>query len=205
MGDPRHLLQVVLGPGGYDSIDELLGLLVPGADPVKKVTIIPRGQALGVTLQSPVDDRFNYGEDYLRARIIGALGGRAAEELIYGIPTTGAENDLQQVTRIAREMVVRWGMSPTVGPLNYADEGDGARPLAVQRPYSEATGQSIDGEVKRIAVECLARATQLLTQHRDKLDALAHALLEHATLDEGAILEVTGLRRPPAVTVGAPG
>jgi len=91
----------------HESGHALLGLLVPGADPVKKVTIIPRGMALGVTLQSPIDDRFNYGEDYLRARIIGALGGRAAERLIYGVVSTGAENDLLQVTRIAQQMVVR--------------------------------------------------------------------------------------------------
>src|SRR5262247_2329284 len=97
----------------------LLGLLLPGADPVRKVTIVPRGRALGVTVQSPVDDRFNYSEEYLRARIAGALGGRAAEQLVYGVVTTGAENDLQQVTLIAREMVVRWGMSPKVGPLNF--------------------------------------------------------------------------------------
>src|SRR5205823_9174334 len=90
----------------------LLGLLVPGADPVRKVTIVPRGKALGVTVQSPVDDRFSYSEEYLRARIIGALGGRGAERLVYGIATTGAESDLAAVTQIAQQMVVRWGMSP---------------------------------------------------------------------------------------------
>src|SRR5207244_2365279 len=118
----------------HESGHAVLGLLIPGADPVRKVTIIPRGQSLGVTVQSPVDDRFNYGEDYLRGRITGALGGRAAEQLVYGIVTTGAENDLQQVTRIAHEMVVRWGMSPKVGPLNYSENPDGAGPLAMQRP-----------------------------------------------------------------------
>src|SRR5437763_13340746 len=137
----------------HESGHALLGLLVPGADPVKKVTIIPRGMALGVTVQSPIDDRFNYGEDYLRARIVGALGGRAAESLVYGVVTTGAENDLQQVTRIAHEMVVRWGMSGLVGPLNYSSDDGGG--LAIQKPYSEATAQQIDREVKRIAEECL--------------------------------------------------
>ncbi|MGA8014798.1 MAG: ATP-dependent zinc metalloprotease FtsH, partial [Candidatus Dormiibacterota bacterium] len=177
----------------HESGHALLGLLVPGADPVRKVTIIPRGQALGVTLQSPVDDRFNYGEDYLRARIVGALGGRAAEIIVYGIPTTGAESDLQQVTRLAREMVVRWGMSPRVGPLNYSD-GDGSNVLAMQRPYSDATAQLIDGEVKRIAEECLARATEMLVEHRSQLDALARSLLVHDSLGEKEILEVTGIR-----------
>jgi cell division protease FtsH len=178
----------------HESGHALLGLVVPGADPVKKVTIIPRGQALGVTLQSPVDDRFNYGEDYLRARMVGALGGRAAEKLVYGIVTTGAENDLQQVTRIAHEMVVRWGMSPKVGPLNLTD-GEGG--MFQQRPYSEATGQLIDDEIRRIADECLADAEKLLTEHRSQLDALAQALLRSDSLDEAEILEVTGIAKAP--------
>jgi cell division protease FtsH len=175
----------------HESGHALLGLLVPGADPVKKVTIIPRGQSLGVTLQSPIDDRFNYAEDYLRARLIGALGGRAAEQLVYGVVTTGAENDLQQVTRIAHEMVVRWGMSPKVGPLNYSD-GDGN--ALAQRPYSEATAQLIDDEVRRIAEECLAEAEKLLTDHRPQLDALAASLLKNDSLDEPEILQVTGIK-----------
>jgi cell division protease FtsH len=174
----------------HESGHALLGLLVPGADPVKKVTIIPRGQSLGVTLQSPIDDRFNYGEDYLRARLIGALGGRAAEQLVYGVVTTGAENDLQQVTRIAHEMVVRWGMSPKVGPLNYSD-GDGS--AFAQRPYSDATAQLIDDEVRRIAEECLSDAEKLLTDHRAQLDALAQALLKNDSLDEPEILQVAGI------------
>ncbi|HET9781816.1 MAG TPA: ATP-dependent zinc metalloprotease FtsH [Candidatus Dormibacteraeota bacterium] len=179
----------------HESGHALLGLLVPGADPVRKVTIVPRGMALGVTLQSPVDDRFNYGEDYLRARMVGALGGRAAERLVYGIVTTGAENDLQQVTRIAHEMVVRWGMSAKVGPLNFSD-ADGS---TLQKPYSEATGQLIDEEIRRIADECQADAEKLLTDHRQQLDALAHALLKNDSLDEPEILQVTGIASRPAV------
>jgi len=189
----------------HESGHALLGLLVPGADPVKKVTIIPRGMALGVTLQSPVDDRFNYGEDYLRARMIGALGGRAAEQLVYGVVTTGAENDLQQVRRIAEQMVVRWGMSPKVGPLNYG-EADGN--VLAQRPYSEATAQLIDGEVRRIAEECLADAEKLLADHRLQLDALARSLLKNDSLDEAQIIEVTGVRpltqAPAAALPAAP-
>jgi cell division protease FtsH len=177
----------------HESGHALLGLLIPGADPVRKVTIIPRGMALGVTVQSPIDDRFNYGEDYLRARIVGALGGRAAESIVYGVVTTGAENDLQQVTRIAHEMVVRWGMSSLVGPLNYASE-DGN---AFQKPYSDSTAKLIDDEVKRIADECFLEACRLLEQNRGKLDDLAHALLESDSLNEKQILEVTGLT-PPA-------
>jgi len=177
----------------HESGHALLGLLVPGADPVKKVTIVPRGMALGVTLQSPVDDRFNYGEDYLRARMIGALGGRAAEKIVYGVVTTGAENDLQQVTRIAHEMVVRWGMSPKVGPLNFAGaDGDGG--IYQQRPYGEATASLIDAEIRRIAEECQAEAEKLLGEHRAQLDALAKALLKDDSLDEQEILAVTGIK-----------
>jgi cell division protease FtsH len=175
----------------HESGHALLGLVVAGADPVRKVTIVPRGLALGVTVQSPVDDRVNLGEDYLRARIVGALGGRAAEHLVYGVVSTGAENDLAMVTRIAQQMVVRWGMSPRVGPLNYADEADHSP--APQRPYSEATAREIDVEVRRIADECHEQARRLLNQYRPQLDALARALLEEDSLDEREILRVTGL------------
>jgi len=182
----------------HESGHALLGLLLPGADPVRKVTIIPRGQSLGVTLQSPIDDRFNYPEDYLRGRITGALGGRAAEHIIYGVVTTGAESDLRQLTAIAREMVVRWGMSPKVGPLNYSDgAGDGR--FAAEKPYSDATAKLIDEEVKRIVDECFETATRLLTDHRQQLDTLARALIARDSLNEEEILEVTGLR-PAAAT-----
>ncbi|MHB8613131.1 MAG: ATP-dependent zinc metalloprotease FtsH [Candidatus Dormibacteraceae bacterium] len=191
----------------HESGHALLGLLIPGADPVRKVTIIPHGGALGVTIQSPIDDRFNYGEDYLRARIIGALGGRGAEELIYGVVSTGAANDLQQVTMIAREMVVRWGMSSKIGPLAFAEDGQNG--LSMVRPYSEATAREVDVEIKRIAEECLAEAMRLLTENRSRLDALAQALLAEDSLGEDQILTVTGLHRAPttaeevAATTGA--
>ncbi len=175
----------------------LLGLLQPGADPVRRVSIIPRGQSLGATVQSPVDDRFSYGEDYLRGRITGALGGRAAEQLVYGVITTGAESDLRQVTAIARQMVVRWGMSPKVGVLSLSEEGDNpGQSLSFTRPYSEETAALIDEEVRRICEECLRQAVALLESNRDKLDALVHALLEHDTLGEAEILTVTGIEAP---------
>jgi cell division protease FtsH len=181
----------------------LLGLLQPGADPVRRVSIIPRGQSLGATVQSPVDDRFNYGEDYLRGRITGALGGRAAEQLVYGVVTTGAESDLRQVTAIARQMVVRYGMSPKVGVLSLADDDKAGQSLTLSRPYSEATAAIVDEEVRRISEECLRQGVALLTSNRDKLDALVQALLEHDTLDETEILAVTGLaaREPVAAAV----
>src|SRR2546428_923941 len=179
----------------HESGHALLGLLVPGADPVRKVTIIPHGGSLGVTISSPIDDRFNYGEDYLRARIVGALGGRASEQLVYGSVSTGAANDLQQVTMIAREMVVRWGMSAKIGPLAFND--DPSANGFGNRPYSEATARDIDTEVKRIADESLAEAVRLLTEHRAQLDALAKALLKDDSLGEDQILAVTGIKATP--------
>jgi cell division protease FtsH len=209
LGAERHLIlsepdreRIAYHEGGH----ALLGLLVPGADPVRKVTIVPRGRALGVTVQSPVDDRFNYPEDYLRARIIGALGGRAAEELVYGIATTGAENDLQQVTMIARNMVMRWGMSPRVGPLNFPAEGgwQAGQPV-LTRPYSEDTAALIDGEMKRIVHECLEEARRLLAAHRTQLDALARALVREESLDEQQILRVAKVHQQPrAAAAGVP-
>jgi cell division protease FtsH len=185
----------------HESGHALLGLLLPGADPVSRVSIIPRGQSLGATTQTPVDDRFNYGEDYLRGRITGALGGRAAEQLVYGVVSTGAESDLRMVTTIAREMVVRWGMSTKVGALNYSEDPSAAIAFGTQRPYSDATAQLIDAEVKRISDECLTQAVELLKANRTKLDALTHALLEHDTLYADEILRVTDLHQPAVAAI----
>ena len=176
----------------HESGHALLGLLVPGGDPVRRVSIVPRGMALGVTVQSPVDDRQNYPEDYLRARITSALGGRAAESLVYGVVTTGAENDLLQVTRLARQMVTRWGMSAKVGPLNF-DE-DSQQPFGGgNRAYSEATAELIDGEVRSLVDGCLDVARSILHRHRSQLDALVTALLAEETVDQAAILRITGI------------
>jgi cell division protease FtsH len=188
----------------HESGHALLGLLIPEADPVRRVSIVPRGRALGVTVQSPVDDRQNYPETYLRARIVGALGGRAAEKLVYDVVTTGAENDLHQVTMIARQMVVNWGMSPLVGPLNLAEETENQALVMTQRSYSEATAQVIDSEVKRIVEECLIEARDLLSRNRDKLEALTLALLRDESLDEDEILKVTGLPPKPGSKVVPP-
>jgi cell division protease FtsH len=177
----------------------ILGLVVPGADPVNRVTIVPRGQALGVTYQRPDIDRYNYPEAYLRARIIGALGGRTAEEIVYGAKTTGAENDIEQATGLARKMVTRWGMSEKLGLVQLAPRDNpylGIDGFGGEKPFSEDTARTIDAEVLKILAECHAEARRLLTHHRTQLDALAAALLERETLDEREILEVTGL--PPA-------
>jgi cell division protease FtsH len=175
----------------------LIGLLLPEADPVHKVTIVPRGQALGVTYQVPLDDRHNYGEAYLRGRMTGALGGRAAEELIFGAPSTGAENDLQQATQIARQMVTRWGMSPKVGMVSIARSDGGFLGGDIMpemgREISEETASLVDEEVRRIVTECFARAADTLLREKSRLIALAETLLRRESLDEREMLDVTGL------------
>lgn len=179
----------------------ILGLVVPGADPVHRVSIVPRGQALGVTYQVPESDRYNYSEEYLRARMIGILGGRAAEEIVYGSRTTGAQNDIEQVTQLARNMVTRWGMSDTLGMVQLAPRENpylaGAPGFGGGKPYSEATARAVDEAVIGIIQECYDQAIHLLTEHRDALDRLAAALLERDTLDEQEILDATGLSPAP--------
>jgi cell division protease FtsH len=195
LGTERH---IVLSPEDrkriayHEAGHALLGLLIPGSDPVRRVSIVPRGQSLGATVQVPVDDRMNYPEDYLRGRITAALGGRAAEAIVYGVVTTGAENDLQQVTRIAYEMVTRWGMSEKVGAVNFGMP-DGQGPFPSQRLYSEETAHLVDSEVRRIIDECQDRACALLREHRPQLDDLVAALLAEDTLDQRRILDITGL------------
>lgn len=171
----------------------LVALLTPGSDPVRLVSIVPRGSALGVTLQSPMDDRLNYPEDYLRARITSALGGRAAEQLVYGVVTTGAENDLQQVTAIARDMVERWGMGREVGLLHLAQDAGGVAGLQGGRRLSEETARRIDREIAGIVSEAYTRARTLLRDHRRQLEALAAALLEQESLDGATVRDVTGV------------
>ncbi|NUT41691.1 MAG: ATP-dependent zinc metalloprotease FtsH [Thermoactinospora sp.] len=166
----------------------LLGMLQPGADPVRKISIIPRGRALGVTLSTPDTDRYAYDYNYLRGRIIGALGGMAAEKVIYDVITTGAENDLEQVTMIARGMVGRWGMSEKIGPLTIIPS-EGAPQAA------PATLAAVDDEVRRIVDECYEQAIRLLVDNREKLEAIVVALLEHETLDEAAAYRAAGLGR----------
>ena len=180
----------------------ILGLVVPGADPVNRVTIVPRGQALGVTYQRPDSDRYNYPEAYLRARIVGMLGGRAAEEIVYGTKTTGAENDIEQATGLARRMVTRWGMSERIGLVQLAPKENsylGSDGFPGEKPFSEETAKAIDAEVLKIIAESHDEAKRLLAAHRKQLDALAEALLSRETLNELEILEVTGLPPAPAL------
>jgi cell division protease FtsH len=158
----------------------LVGMLTPGADPVRKISIIPRGRALGVTISTPDSDRVSFSREELDARIAVTLGGRAAEEVVYGEISTGAESDIQQLTEIARQMVGRWGMSDAVGPMAVLPAERG---FAGASETSEATQQLVDREVRRIIETAHREVTALLTEHRDQLDALAHALLDAETLD----------------------
>jgi cell division protease FtsH len=184
----------------------ILGLVVPGADPVNRVSIVPRGQALGVTYQRPDSERYNYPEAYLRARIVGMLGGRAAEEIVYGTRTTGAESDIEQATSLARRMVTRWGMSDRVGMVQLAPRENpylgGSGGYAGSRPFSEATAEAIDAEVRQIIGESHDEARRLLSAHRKQLEALAEALLARETLSEQEILEITGLPPAPPLETG---
>ena len=180
----------------HESGHALLGMLTPGADPVRKISIIPRGRALGVTVQAPDEDRYDYDEAYLRGRIIGALGGRAAEEVVYGNVTTGAESDLEKVTQIARRMVGRWGMSDVIGPVAVLPgPGDDSLLFPGVDPVSPRTRELVDSEVRRIVEECYADALGALRNNRDKLDALTHALIERETLEEVDIYSIVGIER----------
>jgi cell division protease FtsH len=180
----------------------IVGMLTPGADPVRKVSIIPRGQALGVTLSTPEDDRFNYSEEELRAKVRVSLGGRVAEEIVYGEPTTGAESDIQQVTMIARGMVQRWGMSDRVGFVTVAPQDGQNLLLPGAEPASDATQELVDAEVRRIVEEEHRAVTELLSENRHRLDALADALLERETLDEADAYAVAGIHREAVPAAG---
>ena len=168
-------------------------MLTPGADPVRKVSIIPRGMSLGVTFSAPEGDRVSYDRAFLMAKIKVALGGRVAEEIVFGEITTGAESDIQQLTEIARNMVGRWGMSEAVGPIAVLPS-DGRGPLLPgASETSESTQRLVDEEVRRLVDEAHDEVTRLLGENRDKLDSLVDALLEHETLDEPDAYAAAGI------------
>jgi cell division protease FtsH len=172
-------------------------MLTPGADPVRKVSIIPRGLALGVTLSTPDDDRFNLSEEELRAKVRVSQGGRVAEEVVFGNITTGAESDIQQVTQIVRGMVTRWGMSEKVGFITVAPRQDQGFLLPGADPVSESTQELVDEEVRRIVDEEHRVTRRLVSENRERLDSLAEALLERETLDELDAYAAAGIPRAP--------
>jgi cell division protease FtsH len=181
----------------HESGHALIGMLTPGADPVRKISIIPRGQALGVTLSTPDSDRYNYRREDLVAKIKVALGGRAAEKVVFGEISTGAESDIQNLSQVARGMVGRWGMSDAVGPIAVTDGRQDGMLLPGAIPASETTQELVDKEVRRIVDEAEDEVIELLQRERGRLEALATALLERETLDQIEAYEVAGV--PPAV------
>ncbi len=188
----------------HESGHAIVGMLTAGADPVRKVSIIPRGRALGVTFSAPDADRFNFDQRHLLGQIKVALGGRAAEEIVFGDMTTGAESDIQHLTQIARHMVGRWGMSPAIGPIAVIPM-DGMGPLLPGvSETSEATQRMVDEEVRRIVDTAYAEVTGLLRAHRDNLDSLVAALLDRETLDEVDAYAAAGLPRNPAAAEPEP-
>ncbi len=213
LGSPRG---IILTPADrertayHESGHALVGMLTPGADPVRKVSIIPRGMALGVTLSTPDTDRVSYSRDELYAQIRVALGGRVAEEVVYEAVTTGAESDLQHLTLIARQMVGRWGMSDAIGPLTVLPSESQGPLLPGASETSQETQRLVDEEVHRIVEDEHERVTRLLTEHREQLEGLAQALLKAETLDALDAYAAAGVPMPaqefaeseePAVTV----
>jgi cell division protease FtsH len=179
----------------------LVALLTEGSDPVHKVTIIPRGMALGVTQTLPEEDRYNLTQRQMLAMIKHAMGGRAAEELVFDHLSTGASNDLQQATRMAREMICRFGMSEAIGPVSFDEEAGDVflgRDFATRKNYSEKTAEQIDEEVKRLLTRLYSEAKDLLAGHREILDQIATALLERETLETSDLKSlVEGGTLPP--------
>jgi len=163
----------------------LVAKMVPGSDPVHKVSIIPRGRALGVTMQLPIEDKHSYNRESLLGRIAVLMGGRAAEELIFDTFTTGAGNDIERATEMARKMVCEWGMSDRMGPVSFGKKDESiflGREMAMHKNFSEETAQKIDDEIKRIVDESYARALNILKEHEDALHRLAHYLVENENL-----------------------
>jgi cell division protease FtsH len=172
-------------------------MLTPGADPVRKVSIIPRGQALGVTLSTPDADRVSYSREELDAKIKVALGGRVAEEVVYGKITTGAESDIEQLTQIARQMVGRWGMSDKLGPITLLPREGSGQFFPGASETSPHLQWLIDQEVQRMVEEAHTAVTDVLRSHRSQLNSLAHALLLAETLDAAAAYAAAGVKMPP--------
>jgi cell division protease FtsH len=183
----------------------LVAKLTPGTDPIHKVSIIPRGMALGVTQQLPIDDRYTYSKEYLLKALSILLGGRAAEEIALHHTTTGAGNDLERATDLARKMVTEWGMSEKLGPLTFGKKDEHiflGKEISRHKDYSEKTAIDIDEEIKRIVLEAYSISKKILAEHYDLLDALAKALLEKETLDGeeiDALIRETESKRPVQV------
>jgi cell division protease FtsH len=182
----------------HESGHALVARLLPGSDPIHKVTIIPRGMALGLTQQLPVDEKHTYPKQYLLNNITILLGGRAAEELILNEFTTGSGNDIERATNLARKMVCEWGMSDEMGPLSYGKKEEQiflGREFAVHKDYSEDTAQKIDKEVTRLVSDSYEKAKKLLSDHIDILNRIASGLLEKEVLNTAELDEIIQMNR----------
>ena len=174
--------------------------MLPNTDPIHKVTIIPRGRALGLTQQLPIEDKYTHSKGYLLNRICILLGGRAAETIVFQDITTGAGNDIEQATTLARKMVCEWGMSD-MGPLTYGKKEEQiflGREIAQHRDYSELTAQKIDDEVRNIVTGAYDKTSNLIKENLDTLHTMANALLEKETLDSKDIDEIMGIGGGPS-------
>jgi len=180
----------------------IVGRLMPEHDPVHKVTIIPRGRALGVTMFLPEGDRYSYNRTYIHSNLCSLYGGRVAEELIFGADkvTTGASNDIKRATEMARNMVTKWGLSDELGPIAYGEQEDEVflgRSVTQHKNVSDETARKIDEVVRSILDKAYAQATQILSDNRDKLDVMAKALLQYETIDATQIDAIMEGREPP--------
>jgi len=178
--DEKHIVAV------HEAGHAIVGKFIPGADPVHKITIIPRGRALGLTFSLPTDDRYINRKKYILAQLAILLGGRQAEWLIFHERSTGGSNDIERATEIARSMVCDWGMSENLGPVTFGKKDEEiflGRSIAQHRDYSESTAQAIDHEVRSIVESQIGLVDKILTENKDKLSALADAVLEHEILD----------------------
>lgn len=176
----------------------LVSRMIPGTDPIHKVSIIPRGRALGITQQLPLDDKRIYSRKYCLNQLAVMLGGRAAEQLIFGEVSTGAHDDIEKATTLAKKMVCEWGMSAEVGPLTFGKESDQiflGRELGMHRTFSEETARVIDNEIRRFVEEQAERAYKIVTENKDKLDKLAHVLLEKENLSGEEIDKILGINQ----------
>lgn len=185
----------------HESGHAVVGLSVPDHDPVYKVTIIPRGRALGVTMFLPEEDRYSFSKQRLMSQMKSLFGGRIAEELIFGpaYVTTGASNDIERATEIARNMVTKWGLSETMGPLTYSED-DGeiflGRSVTRHKQVSDVTAHAIDEEVRQLINECYQEAKKILERETDKLHLMAESLIKYETIDENQIKQIMTCKEP---------
>jgi cell division protease FtsH len=183
----------------HEAGHSVVAAVLPNTDPIHKVTIVPRGMAMGVTQQLPEREKYIYSKEYMLDRLAVMMGGRAAEEVVQGTATSGAADDLKQATRLARKMVLEWGMSESLGQMALGDGHENVflgHEIAQRREYSEATAREVDEEIKKILAEAYDRAVQVLQKHRDGLDRVAQDLIEKEEITGKEVVELVGVKKP---------